>query len=142
MTTSRTSKLLGATLGSCGGLSAGYGASWSGLGDSGVHVWLLAIVVGALLGAFAWAPLQNPGDTSKPHWFYAALFGGAAGLIAGAFASYPFGSLFGAPGGAVGAAASCLAWNRIDPMPGRRVAVGLALLGGLVGLLTVMSVSP
>ena len=140
--TSRTNRWFGAVLGSCGGLSAGYGATWSGLGDDGPHVWLIAIGVGALLGAFSWQPLQNPGDSSKPHWFYAGLFGGAAGLIAGAFASYPFGALFGGPGGAVGAACACVGLNKLYPRTERRLAVGMAVGGGLVGLLVVAGLSP
>ena len=139
---SRKSKVFGAVLGSCGGLSAGYGASWSGLGDSGLHVWLIAIIVGALLGAFAWVPLQNPGDTTKPHWVFACLFGGAAGLIAGAFAAYPFGALFGAPGGAVGAGFACVVLNRFNELPTRFAAVCVALGSGVVGLMVVAGVSP
>ena len=136
------SRTFGAVLGSCGGLSAGYGSVWSGLGDAGVHVWVIAIVVSTLLGAFSWGPLQNPDDTKSPHWFYAALFGGTVGLIAGAFASYPFGALFGAPGGAVGAAVSCVILNRLPEAFVKKGVPVAAVVGSTVGLLFVMGVSP
>ena len=136
------SRVFGSVLGSCGGFSAGYGASWSGLGDSGVHVWIIALASGAVLGAFTWPALQNPDDESAPHWVYGGLFAGCVALLAGAFAAYPFGALFGASGGAVGGAVSTLIANRIQSGLSPQSAAGTALLGGLVGLLFVAGVSP
>ncbi len=140
--TALSHRVYGAVLGSCGGLSAGYGVWWSGLGDSGAHVWAIAIICCTALGTFTWGTLQNPDEMRKPHWFFAGLFGGSVGLVAGAFASYPFGALFGGPGGAVGAAVSCVLLNKMpERMEKQRVPVA-ALLGGLAGLLFVMGVSP
>jgi hypothetical protein len=140
--TERSPRATGAVFGSCAGLSAGYGASWSGLGDTGVHIWILAVLVSAIMGAFSWPPLQNPGDRGTPHIVFAGLFGGTAGLLAGAFVAYPFGALFGGAGGFVGAAVACflLRFERLD-RHGVTAAL-VASVGSVAGLLFVVGTSP
>jgi hypothetical protein len=140
--TERSPRTLGAVFGSCGAFSAAYGARWSGLGDAGLHIWILAVGVSALVGVFAWPALQNPGGPREPHVLFAGLFGGTVGLLAGAFVAYPFGALFGGPGGFVGAAVACLVLRFSRLGPNVTVSLLVAAVGSVSGLLFVMGTSP
>jgi hypothetical protein len=130
---------LGAALGALGGPAAGYGASWAGLGDTRAHVWALAILLGALLGAMSWRVFvadraEVPRLAPRFGIGFAALFAAVVGMLAGAFAAFPIGGLFGFVGGAAGAVPAVLAWRAtpgFGPALRPLVAAGFGVGGSL-----------
>lgn len=143
--TSGSLRAEGAMMGASAALAIGYGAHWSQLGDDGWHVWLIALGGATALGAFSWAAFQAPQKEERPARLFIALFGAAVALLAGAFASYPFGALFGVPGGAVGAMVAmemAAFWHKRVPHASGWSWVGSACVGSLVGLLAVVGCSP
>lgn len=108
----RVWRWLGAALGAAPGPVAAYAQGWAGTGDGGVHVCLLATLVGALLGALTLPVFRAPGaEVASPAAAvrrlgvgFAALFGFSVGLVAGAFAAFPMGAVMGAFGGALAGA--------------------------------------
>ncbi len=110
-----TAARLGAALGACGAPAVAHGAVWAGIGDARAWVGLVAMAVGALLGALTWPVFQPPGETGagteRPGIGFSALFAGCVSLVAGAFAAFPMGAVIGTAGGLVGGATVALAWR-------------------------------
>lgn len=137
----RALRWLGAALGAAPGPVAAYAQGWAGTGDGGVHVWLLATLAGALLGALTLPVFRAPGgEVASPAAAvrrlgvgFAALFGFSVGLVAGAFAAFPMGAVMGAFGGAPAGAVVAIVARRFGARwPGLAVAwaagAGLAWL--------------
>jgi hypothetical protein len=126
---------LGAAIGCAGGPAAGYGAAWSQIGDGRVHVWLIATLLCALLGALCWRLfVPDPADLERPGAGFAALFGACVGLVGGAIAAFPVGAVVATPEGAVGGAAAVAAWRAtqgqgalVQPLAAAFTGVGVAL---------------
>lgn len=141
---------LGAAIGAATGPVAAFGQGWAGTGDGRWYIWLLVTVCGALLGALSYPlfwPRALPAeerdplhDTSAvpavvtvaagPDLFgsgFAALFGFAVGLVAGAFVAFPMGSVMGAFGGALAGALVVFFARYLHPLRG---GLALASLGG------------
>lgn len=130
---------LGAALGCAGGPAAGFGAAWSGLGDARLHVWILATLLGALLGALAWPVFVREREAiERPGVGFAALFGGCVSLLAGVLAAFPVGALVGAFSGAVGAAVAALMWRACPQLGSVQRPAAAACVGAGVGLLVAM----
>lgn len=135
----RANRALGAAIGASGACSAGYGATWSGHAQSLMLVTAIALVVGASLGALTWGLFEAPesaehkpaGGASSSAWWFSALFGGAIGMLAGGFAGFPLGAVFGAGGGVVGGTAADAAW-RLSAPP--RTGLDVAARGSLAAL--------
>jgi len=135
---------LGAALGAVGGPAAGFGAAWGGHGDTRAFVWLVAVLVGAALGALAWpvfttAPAGRELPPSRPGLGFAPLFAGVVGLLAGAFAAFPLGGVFGAGCGAAGGSVVLAAWRGLArvgalPLPARALGAMAVGMGAAVGL--------
>lgn len=122
---------MGAAIGAATGPVAAFGQSWAGTGDGRVHVWLLATAAGALLGALTWplfaAPAEREGEASAmPGAGFGGLFGFSVGLVAGAFAAFPMGSVLGACGGIVAGALTVVAAKRLAVLRG-----GLAIASAI-----------
>ena len=129
---------IGAVLGASTGPVAGYGQLWAGIGDARAHVWILATVFGALLGAATYPLFMAKGDGTSHDPFgagFAALFGFAVGLVAGAFAAFPMGGVLGGFGGALAAAATAFAARRLVAVS--RFGLAIAWLVGAGGALGV-----
>jgi len=127
----RGARALGAALGAAPGPVAAYAQGWAGTGDGGAHVWALATLAGALLGALT-LPLfcapgarwSSPAEAAKALGVgFSALFAFAVGLVAGAFAAFPMGSVMGAFGGALAGAVVALVVRALVP---RRAGVVIA----------------
>ncbi len=129
----RAVRAMGAAIGAATGPVAAFGQSWAGTGDGRAHVWILATVVGALLGALTWplfqapaprettpdrAPDGNARTPPSPGAGFGALFGFSVGLVAGAFAAFPMGSVLGAFGGIVAGALTVFAGDKLQPVRG------------------------
>jgi hypothetical protein len=133
----RRMRRLGAVLGLATGPAAGFGQAWAGTGDGRLHVWVIASAVAAVLGAVTLPVFYPPAPEAKeplvlpgPGPGFAALFGLAVGLVAGAFAAFPMGAVMGGFGGALGAAVAGLLWRRLGIVPA-------AVVGPVVGLVGV-----
>ncbi|PIE19405.1 MAG: hypothetical protein CSA66_02400 [Proteobacteria bacterium] len=132
----RSRARLGALLGVTAGPSAGFGASYSGIGDGGPSTWLFAIAFAALLGAICWPVFAaDAGLAGRPGVGFSALFGFAVGLLAGALAAFPVGSVMGAFGGALGAAAAAAALRLRRRLGARAVTLAALTLGAGLPLL-------
>ena len=97
MTEAESGRLLGAALGASAAPAAMCGASWSALGVSTPGAWLLTFIAGGLLGGLTWSQFATNGE---PGTGFGVLFGGCAGLLAGALVGGPVGGVFGLCGGA------------------------------------------
>ena len=107
-----TWRRFGALLGGSAGPSIGYAGSWSQLGASGWHIWLLATLIGALLGAITYGAFMNDDAAiERPGIGFAAAFGGTVGLLSGAFTAFPIGSVLGSLAGGVAGASAALVWR-------------------------------
>lgn len=134
----RRIRWVGAALGMASGPAAGFGQAWAGTGDGRWFVWVLATVLGAVVGALTlpvFYPVEGDeaaadGRTAGPGWGFGALFALSVGLVAGAFAAFPMGSVMGGFGGALGGAVAGLLWRRIG-------VIAAALVGPVVGLVGV-----
>ena len=125
---------LGAALGAIGGIAAYQGAAWSGIGDTRLFVAAIAIAFGAGLGALTWSMFMGQGDeATKPSLFFGAGFGASVGLLAGAFASFPVGGVFGAAGGGFGSLFGLLYWRWSDGRATTHNGLGRPLLTVCVG---------
>lgn len=147
----RAVRAMGAAIGAATGPVAAFGQSWAGTGDGRAHVWILATVVGALLGALTWPLFQTrdaatplagspPDDadvrtSGRPGAGFGALFGFAVGLVAGAFAAFPMGSVLGGFGGLVAGALTVFAGDKLQAVRG-----GLAI-ASLIGAGTALLVA-
>jgi len=87
---------------------AGWAQHWSGSGDGRWYIWILASLVGALVGAFA-MPIFFDSDEACEAGLtpvFGGLFVFTVGLLAGAMVAFPMGavmaSICGAAAGAVG----------------------------------------
>lgn len=120
---------LGAAIGATAGPAGAYAQGWAGTGDGRWHVWVLGIAIGALLGALTYPLFFTPEHGHKRYGApFAALFGFAVGLVAGAFVAFPMGSVMGACGGAVGGAVVVVIAKR-GPLPvAAAIGAGVALL--------------
>lgn len=133
---------LGAAIGCVAGPAAGYGAAWSQVGDGRVHVWLLATLVCALLGALSWRLfVPDPAALERPGVGFAALLGACVGLVGGALVAFPVGAVVATPAGAAGGAAVAVVWRATQgqgalaqPLAAAFAGVGVAL--GLAMLVT------
>jgi len=130
---------LGAALGAASGPVAAFGQGWAGTGDGRWHIWLLATVCGALLGAVSYPIFWREEDTFEGGKAFgvgfAALFGFAVGLLSGAFVAFPMGSVMGAVGGALAGVVVMLLARRLHT---KRFGLAFASLGGAgVALLSV-----
>lgn len=120
---------VGAALGVAVGPVAGWAQAWSGAGDGRWYIWVLASLVGALVGALG-LPVFFADDESAERdlvpWFGAAfLF--TIGILAGAAVAFPMGAVMGSLCGLLGGAAGVFWWR----VAGRRPSMGSALrLGG------------
>jgi len=127
---------LGAAIGAATGPVAAFGQGWAGTGDGRWYVWVLATLCGALLGALSY-PLfwvrdvaADDARPAAPDLFgvgFAALFGFAVGLVAGAFVAFPMGSVMGAFGGALAGALVAFLARHLHTLRGGLV---LSSLGG------------
>ncbi len=109
---SRVDRLFGATLGASGACAASYGAFWAGhIPDLGLTA-VVALCSGAGLGALTWGLFRD--DPKAPSWWFVLLFGGVVGMLAGAFAAFPLGAIFGAGGGALGGVAAAGVWRLLQ----------------------------
>jgi hypothetical protein len=131
---------LGAALGAIGGTSAYQGAAWSGIGDPRPLVAAIAILVGAGLGALTWSVFMGDRDNAtRPDLVFGAGFGASIGLLAGAFAAFPVGGVFGAVGGGVGAFCGLLYWrwsaDRVVALNGLARPLATVLVGSTAGSL-------
>ena len=130
-------KHLGAALGAASGPVAAFGQGWAGTGDGRAHVWVLATLFGALLGALTFpvfwkgpagdAP-ATPADAYGSG--FGALFGFAVGLVAGALSAFPMGSVMGALGGAVAGAITAFLAGLLRARRGGLVIAWVAGAGG------------
>lgn len=133
----RRMRWLGAALGIASGPAAGFGQAWAGTGDGRWFVWVLATVLGAVVGALT-LPVFYPdereapveGGMVGPGAGFGALFALSVGLVAGAFAAFPMGAVMGGFGGALGGVVAGFVWRRIG-------VVWAAALGAVVGLVGV-----
>lgn len=130
---------LGAALGMACGPAAGFGQAWAGTGDGRWFVWILATVLGAVVGALT-LPVFYPDDgevgrdgdrlgAAGPGAGFGALFALSVGLVAGAFAAFPMGAVMGGFGGALGGAVAGLSWRRLGVVAAGIVGPAVGLLG-------------
>lgn len=130
---------LGAALGAASGPAAGFGQAWAGTGDGRWFVWVLATVLGAVVGALT-LPVFYPdegevarddgpmgGAKAGPGAGFGALFALSVGLVAGAFAAFPMGAVMGGFGGALGGALAGFLWRRVG-------VIAAAVVGPVVGV--------
>ena len=137
-------RALGAALGAVGGPAAWFGAAWGGHGDTHATAGLVAALVGAALGALAWpvfttAPAGTELPPDKPGLGFAPLFAGVVGMMAGAFAAFPLGGIFGAVCGAAGGSVILASWRGLGRVASlsltvRTLAAGALGMGAAVGL--------
>ena len=118
---------IGAALGATTGPLAGFGQAVTGAGDGSWYVWLLATVVGALIGAFGLPVIlttETEREAGLTPWFGAA-FTFAVGLLGGAFVAFPMGAVVGSIGGLVAGALAVFWWRILGRRddPGRLAAV-------------------
>mgnify|MGYP007078961299 CR=1 FL=1 len=135
----RAARFLGAAIGGSGACAASYGAFWAGHSQSLVLSASVALVAGAGLGALTWGLFRD--DSESPAWWFVTLYGGVLGMLAGAFAAFPLGAVFGAGGGALGGLASSWVWRLL-----RGNALGLRALmslfsGSALGLLVALGMA-
>lgn len=129
---------LGAALGMASGPAAGFGQAWAGTGDGRWFVWVLATVLGAVVGALTLSVFypdegdeaQDGGGVAGPGAGFGALFALSVGLVAGAFAAFPMGAVMGGFGGLLGGAVAGFLWRRLG-------VTAAALVGPAVGLVGV-----
>ncbi len=118
----RAHRALGAAIGATGALAAGYGAVWSGHSQSLVVISVVAALMGSGLGGLTWGLFGE--DAAAPTWWFTALFGGVVGMLAGGFAGFPLGAVFGAGGGFIGGPIAVGAW-RLSAAPHTGLDVGM-----------------
>lgn len=132
----RRLRWVGAALGFASGPAAGFGQAWAGTGDGRWFVWVLASLIGAVLGALTLPLFYVDGDKGAdgrdgapeagPGAGFGAMFALSVGLVAGAFAAFPMGAVMGGFGGLLGGAVAGASWRRVG-------VVWAALLGAGVG---------
>ena len=132
----RANRALGGALGVAGACAAGYGAVWSGHAQSMTLVTVAALVMGGGLGALTWGLFEH--GAARPVGWFSALFAGVIGMLAGAFAGFPLGAVFGAGGGGAGGLVAIATWRLAAPprtgwdAPLRGVVAGaLGMVAGL-----------
>ena len=124
---------LGAAIGAASGPAAAYAQGWAGTGDGRWHVWVLGTLVGALLGAVTYPLFFTPEHDDKRHGVpFAALFGFAVGLVAGAFVAFPMGSVMGACAGVIAGPVVVLIARRAPQPWGLPVASAVGAMAALV----------
>lgn len=125
---------LGAAIGAAAGVSAAFAQSYSGNADGRVHVWLMAIALGAGLGGLT-LPLFVERPDQSPSPGFLALFGFAVCCVAGTFVTFPVGASLGTFGAAIGGLVAGLVWRirRLRPSPWRApvTAVVAMVMAGL-----------
>jgi hypothetical protein len=127
-----SSRILGAALGASIGPAVAVGVHWSQLGPNVWTSWLLATGVGALLGVLTYGVfVSDEAAFEKPGVGFAALFTSTLGLLAGAFAGFPVGAIWGALTGLVAGAIGAVAWRRFGglAMGGRGVMTCMVATG-------------
>lgn len=124
--TSRPLRHLGAAIGMATGLSAACAQAYSGNADGRLHVWLLALFVGGLLGALT-LPIFAKAEDERFSLGFLALFGFAVTLVGGTFVTFPVGASLGTLGGAIGAVVAGLVWRirRLEESPWRAPATAV-----------------
>jgi hypothetical protein len=134
---------VGAALGLAGGPAAAFGQAWGQTGDAGLHVWLIASLAAAALGALTLPVFFRTSDEPDaaegpegdgPGPGFGALFAATVGLVAGCFSAFPMGAIVGAVGGILGGAAGGLAWRRVGPGVTAVIAAAVGLIGPILWL--------
>ncbi len=131
---------VGAALGLAGGPSAAFGQGWAHTGDAGLHVWLIASLAAAVLGALTLPffyrtreeSLQLSPEGDGPGPGFGALFGLSVGIVAGCFSAFPMGAVMGGVGGLFGAAAGGLLWRKLGAPVTAIVAAAVGLIAPIL----------